>query len=133
MLKLAIEIDDQTPLEYEISGDKTTIGRSHDNDFRIKNSYVSAFHAEVVRLATGDFELVDLGSFNGTFVNGEKVERAVIAPGDSIAIGMLKGKVSGELNGHAKAASKAATTGPVVAPLSAGKPTETGPLNGGLR
>jgi chromosome segregation ATPase len=135
MLKLAIEIDAESPLEYEIRGDKTTIGRSHDNDFRIRNSYVSAFHAEVFRLPSGDFEIVDLGSFNGTFVNGSRIDRAVIAPGDQVSIGTLKGRVLGA-NGHAPAARKE-RSGPVVAPLRARKPDDSepppAPANGAAR
>lgn len=94
MLKLAIQIDeDKAPLEFEIRGDRASIGRSRDNDFRVKHSFVSAFHAEVRRSESGDYEIVDLDSFNGTFVNRLRVEREVIRPGDTIGLGSLKGKV----------------------------------------
>ncbi|MBL9152223.1 MAG: FHA domain-containing protein [Verrucomicrobiales bacterium] len=119
MLKLAIEIDDSSRVEYEIAGEKTRIGRSHDNDFRIRNSYVSAFHAEVVKLPSGDYEIVDLGSFNGTFVNGSRIERSPIAPGDRISIGTLKGEVLGTGTNGSAPAAKSGRSGPVVAPLKA--------------
>lgn len=128
MLKLTIEIDGSAPLEHEIQREKTRIGRSHDNDIRIKNSYVSAFHAEIVKLPSGDHEIIDLGSFNGTFVNGDRVQRSVIAPGDAIGLGALKGRISGTVEKTPGPPAKDRSA-PIVAPLKARKSGETGPVS----
>ena len=50
-----------------------TIGRSKDNDIVIKNQWISRNHAVLQSTETGDFYLIDLGSRNGTFVNGRRV------------------------------------------------------------
>jgi pSer/pThr/pTyr-binding forkhead associated (FHA) protein len=64
-----------------------TIGRSPDRDFVIDERTVSRHHA-LIRREGAHWVLVDLGSKNGTRVNGRPVEgRAVIAPGDEIGFG----------------------------------------------
>jgi len=65
----------------------STLGRASDNTVVIDDSYTSSSHAEIAR--EGDGWLVrDLGSTNGTFVNGRQVRgQARIQPGDEIAFG----------------------------------------------
>lgn len=93
MLRLAIKLGDDKPIEFKITGARITIGRRHDNDFRIRDSFVSAYHAELIRLEGGGYELVDRKSFNGTFVNGRRVDRSEIKAGDAIKLGTVKGKI----------------------------------------
>lgn len=64
------------------------IGRAPDNDFVIDDLVVSRRHAELRALADGTYEIADLGSHNGTYVNGSRVDRAaVLAEGDIVGIG----------------------------------------------
>ena len=49
------------------------IGRAPENDIVLSSQYASNFHAELYLLDNGDILLVDVGSSNGTFVNGAKV------------------------------------------------------------
>ncbi|WP_151482899.1 ABC transporter ATP-binding protein/permease [Streptomyces albicerus] len=63
------------------------IGRGGDNDLVIDDLVVSRRHAELRALADGTYEIVDLGSHNGTFLNGQPVTRAGIAEGDIVGIG----------------------------------------------
>ncbi|WP_128378249.1 FHA domain-containing protein [Streptomyces cavernae] len=63
------------------------IGRSADNDLVIDDLVVSRRHAELRALPDGGYEIVDVGSHNGTFLNGSPVEHAPIAPGDIVGIG----------------------------------------------
>ncbi|KIF05555.1 ABC transporter ATPase, partial [Streptomyces sp. RSD-27] len=63
------------------------IGRDPANDLVIDNLVVSRRHAELRALADGTHEIVDLGSHNGTYLNGAPVTRAVIAEGDIVGIG----------------------------------------------
>ncbi|HEU0030196.1 MAG TPA: FHA domain-containing protein [Kofleriaceae bacterium] len=67
---------------------KTTIGRNHDGQFRVLTASVSRGHAELVQKDTG-WQIRDLGSRNGTWVNGQKIQgrvmldaRAVVRFGD---------------------------------------------------
>ncbi|MEU6576888.1 FHA domain-containing protein [Streptomyces sp. NPDC046805] len=63
------------------------IGRAADSDLVIDDLIVSRRHAELCRHADGTYEIADLGSHNGTFLNGQPVTRAPIGPGDIVGIG----------------------------------------------
>ncbi|MEU9211510.1 FHA domain-containing protein [Streptomyces sp. NPDC048415] len=63
------------------------IGRGGDNDLVIDDLVASRRHAELRALPDGTYVIVDLGSHNGTFLNGQPVERALITPGDIVGIG----------------------------------------------
>ncbi|MGR8012024.1 FHA domain-containing protein [Streptomyces hypolithicus] len=63
------------------------IGRGSDNDLVIDDLVVSRRHAELRPLADGTYEIVDLGSHNGTFLGGRPVARAPVLPGDIVGIG----------------------------------------------
>ncbi|AYG79072.1 ABC transporter ATP-binding/permease protein [Streptomyces hundungensis] len=63
------------------------IGRADDNDVVIDDLVVSRRHAELRVLADGTYEIVDVGSHNGTYLNGQPVARAPVAPGDIIGVG----------------------------------------------
>lgn len=79
---------------YWLSGDKELkIGRAPENDVCIRDQSVSQRHARVVLTPAGAVFVEDLGSTNGTYVNGEKVVRHALWDGDKIHIGphhMLK-------------------------------------------
>jgi len=62
------------------------IGRTVDNDIVLNDLLVSRRHAEVRRTAAGT-HIVDLGTGNGTFVNGQRVQRATLTPGALVTIG----------------------------------------------
>ena len=63
------------------------IGRAADNDLVIDDLVVSRRHAELRALPDGSYEIADLGSHNGTFLNGSPVEVAPIGAGDIVGIG----------------------------------------------
>ncbi|MFC8126818.1 FHA domain-containing protein [Streptomyces sp. NPDC057302] len=63
------------------------IGRAADNDLVIDDLVVSRRHAELRVLADGSYEIADLGSHNGTYLNGQPVDRAPVAPGDIVGVG----------------------------------------------
>jgi pSer/pThr/pTyr-binding forkhead associated (FHA) protein len=67
----------------------TTIGRSLDNDVVLAEAEVSRHHARI-EYRNGAFEIVDLGSTNGTRVNGAPVARARLQDGDVIGLGMAR-------------------------------------------
>jgi DNA-binding CsgD family transcriptional regulator len=70
-----------------LESDRITIGKSPDNDVVLDDPVVSRLHAVIERYAAG-WAIRDLGSRNGTYVNGERIgsERA-LRPGDEIRLG----------------------------------------------
>jgi pSer/pThr/pTyr-binding forkhead associated (FHA) protein len=67
----------------------TSLGRNPDSDVFLDDVTVSRKHAEIRRRGSG-FEVHDLGSLNGTYVNRERVEQTSLASGDEIQIGKFK-------------------------------------------
>ncbi|MGW1322835.1 FHA domain-containing protein [Streptomyces antibioticus] len=63
------------------------IGRAAENDLVVDDLVVSRRHAELRALPGGGYEIVDLGSHNGTYLNGLPVGRAPVGPGDIVGIG----------------------------------------------
>jgi pSer/pThr/pTyr-binding forkhead associated (FHA) protein len=68
-------------------GGSLRLGRAAGNDVVIRDPTVSGHHAELVGDPVSGFEIVDLGSRNGTFVNGERVGQARLRESDRIGIG----------------------------------------------
>ncbi len=71
------------------------IGRVPDNDLVLPDLDVSRHHAELRRSPTGAYEIVDLGSHNGTFVNGRRVSSAVLSETDLVSIGRSTFRLAG--------------------------------------
>jgi ABC-type multidrug transport system ATPase subunit/pSer/pThr/pTyr-binding forkhead associated (FHA) protein len=63
------------------------IGRDSASEWHIEDLNVSRNHAEIVQNGSGNYEIVDLKSTNGTFLNGTRVKREVLKTGDIISIG----------------------------------------------
>ena len=77
--------------ELILKNAKYGVGRRHDNDLRIKETYISGYHSELIRTEDGDYVVTDLGSSNGTFLNGRRVDgKEKIKAGDFIKFGILK-------------------------------------------
>ncbi len=62
------------------------IGRSIESDWHIDDLNVSRSHAEIVLNNSGSYEIVDLKSTNGTFLNGSRIKREVLKTGDIISV-----------------------------------------------
>ena len=81
--KARITVGDRT---HELDSRRAVIGRSRECDIQISDPNASRRHAEIRR--DGDtFSVVDLGSTNGTDVNGRRMQRAQLSDGDRITIG----------------------------------------------
>ena len=72
-----------------------SIGRSDDNDIHLKDSTVSSQHAKIVTYFEASY-IEDLDSTNGTFVNGKRVQKHILNPGDVISVGTHTLKVESE-------------------------------------
>jgi pSer/pThr/pTyr-binding forkhead associated (FHA) protein len=71
---------------YPVASGTVVIGRSRECDIRVGDANVSRRHAEV-REDGDSYWLVDLGSTNGTQLNGRRVDRAKLSDGDTITLG----------------------------------------------
>jgi len=103
MAKLILSMDGLILKEYALTKERTTIGRKPHNDIQIDNLAVSGEHAVVVSILNDSF-LEDLGSTNGTLVNGQQVKKHFLQNNDVIELGKYKLKYVHEQTGQAKAA-----------------------------
>jgi len=62
------------------------IGRDKSNDIEINEPRISRNHALITDLGNGTYEIKDLGSTNGTFVNGERIAQQIITPEDKVEV-----------------------------------------------
>jgi hypothetical protein len=75
---------------FSPQGDRTTIGRSPDNDIFLDDVTVSRKHAVLVQ-SGGEIRIEDLGSLNGTFVNRRRIDSAIrLESGDEVQIGKYR-------------------------------------------
>ncbi len=95
MAKLILSLDGQLIKEYTLSKERTTIGRKPHNDIQIDNLAVSGEHAIIMTILNDSF-LEDLGSTNGTLVNGQPVKKHFLQSSDTIEIGKYKLKYMNE-------------------------------------
>src|ERR1700736_3735550 len=77
----------------DVVKDLTVVGRKEDCDLRLEHKSVSKMHCIIVK-TDGLLLLRDLGSTNGTRVNGQRVRRAALLPNDQLAIAGFKYRVS---------------------------------------
>jgi FHA domain/zinc-ribbon domain len=75
--------------KYTLDQDVTRAGRHPDSDIFLDDITVSRRHAEIVRTGDG-FDVRDVGSLNGTYLNRERIERARLTNGDELQIGKFK-------------------------------------------
>lgn len=73
-------------MRFELEADTLSLGREAGNDIQLHDTEVSRRHAELRRSAK-TFKLTDLGSSNGTYVNGKRVESHELANGDEVQMG----------------------------------------------
>lgn len=78
-------VDDQV-LRFPLFKDRLTIGRTKDNDIQLAAAYISRRHA-VIQTDEDITRIIDWGSKNGIFINGEKIDEHFLKHGDAIEIG----------------------------------------------
>jgi predicted component of type VI protein secretion system len=89
MAKLILSVDGQVLKEYQLSKERTLIGRKPHNDIQIDNLAVSGEHAAIITILNDSF-IEDLGSTNGTMVNGKPVKKHFLQNNDVVEIGKHK-------------------------------------------
>src|SRR6266478_3853435 len=131
MAKLILSMDGLVLKEIALAKERTTIGRKPHNDIQIDNLAVSGEHAVIVTILQDSF-LEDLGSTNGTVVNGQPIKKHFLQNSDVVELGKYKLKYVNEAPaGQAKAAdfektmvlrpgsTKSAAPAPAPAPAAA--------------
>ena len=96
MAKLILSMETTMLKEIPLSKERTTIGRKPHNDIQIDNLAISGEHAVVITILNDSF-LEDLGSTNGTFVNGQSVKKHFLVNGDTIELGKYRLKFVSEV------------------------------------
>ena len=89
MPQLQVFLSDDNRIFQDLGEEKVTIGRLPDNTLQIDEGSVSSRHAEI-SYEGGHFHYHDLGSTNGSFVNGEQTTEAVLRHGDEVRIGQVE-------------------------------------------
>jgi pSer/pThr/pTyr-binding forkhead associated (FHA) protein len=87
--KLILSMDGLVLKEITLGKERTTIGRKPHNDIQIDNLAVSGEHAVIVTILNDSF-LEDLGSTNGTLVNGQPIKKHFLQSNDVIELGKYK-------------------------------------------
>jgi hypothetical protein len=82
----ALEIEVRLP----VSAAAVTVGRSHECDVVVGEETVSRFHAELLHGDGNEWTVRDLGSLNGTWLNGARVREARVCRGDVLCLGALR-------------------------------------------
>lgn len=132
MAKLILSVDGQVLKEHVLSKERTLIGRKPHNDIQIDNLAVSGEHAAIITILNDSF-IEDLGSTNGTMVNGKPIKKHFLQANDVIEIGKHKLKYFNDAPSQASAAdfektmiirspAKAAAPPPAAAPAAPAAP-----------
>jgi pSer/pThr/pTyr-binding forkhead associated (FHA) protein len=93
--KLILSMDGLVLKEIALTKERTTIGRKPHNDIQIDNLAVSGEHAVIVTILNDSF-LEDLGSTNGTLVNGQPIKKHFLQTNDVVELGKYKLKYINE-------------------------------------
>ncbi len=110
---------------FSITRDTTVVGRREDCDFRIPLGEISRKHCRLTK--DGEtLRIEDLGSSNGTYHNGERVQEAELGPGDTLQIGSVVFVV--QIDGVPNDEDLQPVTAPV--PGREAHSVETAPMNG---
>ena len=103
MAKIILSMDGLTLKEIPLTKERTTIGRKPHNDIQIDNLAISGEHAVIVTILNDSF-LEDLGSTNGTVVNGQSVKKHFMQNNDVIELGKYRLKYVNEVPQQTSAA-----------------------------
>jgi pSer/pThr/pTyr-binding forkhead associated (FHA) protein len=89
-----LRTDNDPPLILRLPSDSVkTLGRTARADFMIDAALVSRLHCRLISDRSDQLVVEDLGSTNGTTVNGKRVDRAVLKSGDLLGVGRVEFRV----------------------------------------
>jgi FHA domain len=85
--KLILTLDGEIINEYPLDAESFSIGRKHNNDIQLNDLTVSGRHAMIIGSQADQVFVEDLGSTNGTLVNGNHIKKIALKHGDVIQMG----------------------------------------------
>ncbi|MGA0848884.1 MAG: FHA domain-containing protein [Chthoniobacterales bacterium] len=130
-MRLTVYFPEDSPTTHEFVGAKLSIGRLGDNDVQLEEGSVSSRHAEIA-VEDGQVILRDLGSTNGTFLNGEQVTgEHPLNEGDEIYFGGVRSVFMEPIGAAAEPAAAIAVeaTGIAAEATGTGVPANFRPLS----
>jgi hypothetical protein len=92
MAKLVILNQGMTGRTFDLSVERTTVGRVEDNTFQIADGSVSSHHAEII-LRGPEIFVKDLNSTNGCFIGAERITESVLKPGQILRLGQVEMRI----------------------------------------
>src|SRR4249919_3960592 len=121
MAKLILSLDGMVIREYPLTKERTTLGRKPHNDIVIDNLAISGEHAMIMTILNDSF-LEDLGSTNGTLVNGQPIKKHFLQNNDVVELGKYKLKYVAEASAAQASPADFEKTMVLRAPPAAAKP-----------
>ena len=86
MARLLVVKGEDEGRQFELADAAVSLGRDASSRIRLRDTEISRRHAEF-RKIEGEYQVVDVGSANGTFVNNQRIQKSPLKPGDQIAVG----------------------------------------------
>lgn len=96
MPKLTVLTEGIEPTSFELAKEVTSVGRVEGNDIVLNHQSVSGSHGELVLRGDQDVYIRDLGSTNGSYIDGNKVAESPVQPGEVITFGEVQLKLEGD-------------------------------------
>ena len=106
MPKILVSLPDGTTATHELVDATITVGRLADNALQIEDASVSSHHAELTLGEGGDYVLTDIGSTNGTLLNGKELAEGYgqrLQAGDKVVFGNIETSYESENPAEARA------------------------------
>ncbi len=121
MPKILVSLPDGTTATHELAESTITVGRLADNTLQIEDASVSSHHAELTLGEGGDYVLTDIGSTNGTLLNGKELAEGDgqrLQAGDKVVFGNIDASYESENPSEARAMPAAKEVAAVTASSS---------------
>ena len=121
MPKLIVSLPDGSAVTHELAEATISVGRLQDNTLQIEDASVSSHHAELTLGDGGDYVLTDIGSTNGTLLNGKEMaegEGHRLQAGDKVTFGNIETSYESENPAEARAMPAAKEVAAVTASKS---------------
>lgn len=97
MVKLKVDNNEHSISELMLDRGSVSLGRATDNDVCLDDITVSSHHARIVTFFNATY-IEDLGSTNGTWVNGKRIKMHTLHPGDQVMLGHCQLTLGSEEN-----------------------------------
>ena len=95
MPKLTVLTEGIEPTSFDLTKEVASVGRVEGNDIVLDHQSVSGSHGELILRGDQDVYIRDLGSTNGSYIDGKKVAESPVQPGEVITFGEVQLKLEG--------------------------------------